>query len=158
MITDKFGNLLQELGKLLKTKLEPDKNNACLLKFKSGVSVQMELDSRGENLILAADLGTLSQGRYRENVFREALKANGLPPPRNGIFAFGMKNESLVLCDKLSLEELSGQKLADFLLQFTQKAELWMNGIKRGEVPSFMGNELSFGAATLSGGLFGLMR
>ena len=121
--------------------------------------MQLEVDSRGENVVIAADLGQVNQGRFRENLFREALKSNGLPPPRNGIFAYGKKTESLVLCDKLSLEEISGQKLADFLLNFTQKAELWKNGIVRGEVPSFMGNELSFGqTAAGPGGLFGLMK
>ena len=159
MITDKFGNLLQELGQILKAKLEPDKNGACLLRFKNGLQVQLELGSRGENLMLVCDLGELSQGRYRENIFREALKANGLPPPRSGIFAYGKKTESLVLYDQLLLEELSGQKLADFLRSFTQKAELWKTSIARGEVPSFMGNELSFGqTGGAPGGLFGLIK
>lgn len=159
MITDKFGNLLQELGQVLKATLKPDKHDACVLRFKNGIQVQLEADSRGEKVVIAADLGQVPQGRFRENVFREALKANGLPPPRNGIFAYGKKTESLVLCENLSLEELSGQKLADFLLHFTQKAELWKNSIARGEVPSFMGNELSFGqTAAQPGGLFGLMK
>ena len=158
MITDKFDNLIQELGTALKIKLKPDKNNACLLRFKNGMQIQLEADSRSEKLILASDLGQIPQGRYRENIFREALKANGLPPPRNGIFAYSKKNESLVLCDSISLEELTGTKLADYLHSFIQKGELWKNAITRGEVPSFMGNELSFGAAqSQPGGLFGLI-
>ena len=158
MIGDKFTNLLEELGKIFKAPLQPDKLGACVLKFKNGLQVQMEMDAKGQNVILAAQLGSISQGRFRENLFREALKANGLPPPRFGIFAYGKKNESLVLCDSLSIEELSGQKLADYLQQFTQKAEIWKNGIERGEVPSYLGNEASFGVASTPGGLFGLMR
>ena len=158
MITDKFDNLIQELGAALKIKLKPDKNNACLLRFKNGMQIQLEADSRSEKLILASDLGQIPQGRYRENIFREALKANGLPPPRNGIFAYSKKNESLVLCDSIPLEELTGTKLADYIHSFIQKGELWKNAITRGEVPSFMGNELSFGAAQgQPGGLFGLI-
>jgi hypothetical protein len=157
MITDKFGNLLQELGNVLKTELKPDKNNACLLKFKSGIAIQLEVDSKGENVIIACDLGQLPQGRYRENIFREALKANGLPPPRNGIFAFAKKSESLVLYDKLPIEETTGQKLLDYLQPFSQKAELWKGAITRGEVPSFMGSELTFGNKA-AGGIFGLIK
>ena len=158
MITDKFDNLIQELGVTLKIKLKPDKNNACLLRFKNGIQIQLEVDSRGEKLVLAADLGQVPQGRYRENIFREALKANGLAPPRNGIFAYSKKNESLVLCDSIPLEELTGTKLADYLHSFMQKGELWKNAITRGDVPSFMGNELSFGASQgQPGGLFGLI-
>lgn len=158
MITDKFGNLLEELGKTLKVSLKPDKHGDCLLRFKSGVSVQLECDSTGEKLHVVSDLGQIPQGRYRENVMREALKANGLPPPRQGVFAFGKKSESLILQDTLNFDELSGEKLAEFLQLFTQKAELWKNTITRGEVPSFMGNELSFGGLQQPGGLFGLMR
>ena len=157
MIGDTFSNLLEDLGKLFKTPLKPDKLGACVLKFQNGIQVQLEVDSKGKNLILAAVLGILPQGRYRENIFREALKANGLPPPRFGVFAYGKKNESLVLCDELVLDELSAQKLADYLMQFTQKAEIWKNAITQGQVPSFLGNEMSFGQAS-SGGLFGLIR
>ena len=157
MIGDTFANLLEEIGKLFKTKLQPDKLGTCVLKFRSGVQVQLEVDSKGQNLILASVLGTLSQGRYRENIFREALKANGLPPPRFGVFAYGKKNESLVLFDSLALEEVSAQKLADYLMEFTQKAEIWKNAITQGQVPSFLGNEVSFGQAAHPGGLFGLM-
>ncbi len=159
MITDKFGMLLEELGGLFKVKLQPDKNGACSLKFNNGIQVQMELDKRGEYLLLATDLGQIPAGRYRENVLREALKANGLPPPRNGIFAFSKKNESLVLSDTLFVEEVNGLKLRDFLRQFTQKALLWNGAIQRGEVPSFTGSELTFGGKTgQPGGIFGLMR
>ena len=155
MIGDKWANLLEELGKVLKTSLKPDKLNCCLLKFKTGTQVQMELDSRGENIHIAASLGELPQGRYRENVMKEALKANGLPPPQKGIFAYGKKTESLLLFDELSLNELSGDKLADYLSGFVQKADLWRETITRGEVPSFMGTEATFTGK--AGGLFGLI-
>ena len=91
MIGDKWANLLEELGKVIKVPLKPDKLNCCLLKFKTGTQVQMEIDSRGENVVIAANLGELTQGKYRENVLKEALKANGLPPPQTGIFAYGKK-------------------------------------------------------------------
>src|SRR5207253_6576274 len=138
-----------------KMTIKPDKASACTLKFRNGVQVQMEMDPRGENLLIISNLGSILSGRYRENLFREALKANGLAPPRYGIFAFGKKNDALVLFDSLLLDELTGQKLADFLLSFTQKAELWKTGIDRGEVPSFLGNELPSGKGP-SSGMFGL--
>ena len=158
MITDKFGSLIEELGKVLKINLKTDKNNACLIDFKNGLKVQIEIDARGENVLIAADLGEIVQGRFRENVFREALKANGLPPPRNGIFAHSKKNESLVLYDNVTMEEISGEKLADFLLDFNKKAELWKGCIARNEVPSFTESEASPGKRTQTGGLFGLMQ
>lgn len=155
MITDRFGSLMEELGKLMKTKLVPDKNNACLMMFKSGLKLQIELDASSERVMLASELGELPSGRYRENIFREALKANGLPPPHVGLFAFSKKKENLVIFDMLDLRDLTAGALFDFIVPFMQKAELWRSTISRGEVPSFMGNELSFGQKS-SSGMFGL--
>ena len=150
MVGDLFSHLLEELGTALKIKLQPDKNNACVLKFNNGIEVQIEPAHRGKQIIIATELGQLSQGRFRENIFREALKSNGLPPPRNGIFAYSKKNESLVLYDWLFIEHVTGELLAQYLQQFTQKALLWKDSIARGEVPSFMSNELSFGPGGIS--------
>ena len=155
MIGDKLANLLEELGVVLKISLKPDKNNCCLLKFKNGAQVQMEMDSRSENVVMVSELGQLSQGRYRENILKEALKANGLPAPQTGIFAYSKKKESLLLTDQLAMEELSGLKLAEHISLFMQKADLWREAIVAGQVPSFAGNESSFGKQP--GGLFGLV-
>ena len=101
-------------------------------------------------------MSSYALGRYRENLFREALKANGLPMPRQGIFSYSKKKDSLVLFDTLFMNELTAQKMADFLTPFMQKADLWRQAIPKGEIPSFTGNELSFGATPSGSGMFGL--
>jgi len=156
MVADKFGLLLEDLGKALRIKLSPDKNSACVIRFKNGIQVQIEMESQGDHIILCADLGTITPGRFRENIFREALKANGLPIPSQGIFAYSKKNESLVLFDRLPLEDLSGIKLADFITKLVQKGDLWKSSIARGEVPSFMGTEFTFGKKASASGMFGM--
>ncbi len=155
MVKEAFETLLDGLGKLLNMTLAPDGHNACQIKTANGLMVHMEPDARGERLMIAADLGTPPPGRYRENLFREALKANGLPPPRQGIFCYSKKKDALVLFDSLLLDELSPEKMYDFLNLFIQKADLWKNAIPKGETPSFTGNELSFGSKSGSG-MFGL--
>ncbi len=153
---EQFASMLDDLGRLLNIKLSPDSHGACQIKQISGLMIHMEPDSSGERLMFAADLGTPPPGRYRENLFKEALKANGLPMPRLGIFSYSKKKDSLVLFDSLLLHELSAQKIADFLTPFTQKAELWRAAIPKGEVPSYTGNELSFGKTQGGSGMFGL--
>jgi hypothetical protein len=107
MVTDKFGTVLEELGKIYQTKLTPNQRGGCLIRYKNGLSIQLESD--GDYVMLACEIAQMSQGRYRENIFREALKANGLAPsatnPRSGVFAYGKKNESLVLNDRFLLEQ-----------------------------------------------------
>lgn len=154
MVKDLFASILEELGSIFKLTLSPDKNNACLIKYKTGSNLHMELDSGGEKIIVISDLGTPPLGRFRENLFREALKSNGLPPPKNGVFAYAKRSDSLVLYSTVAIADLTGQKLADFLAPFMQKADLWRTSIQRNEVPSFLGNELSFG--TGGTGMFGL--
>lgn len=156
MVKEVFSTLLEDLGKLMNMKLAPDSHGACMIKSQTGLMVHMEPDSAGERLMIISDLGTPPPGRYRENLFREALKANGLPMPRQGIFCYSKKKDSLVLFDTLLLDDLTGQLISDFLTPFMQKADLWRLAIPKGEVPSFTGNELSFGAQPSGSGMFGL--
>ena len=154
MIQEIFGSLLEELGAIIKIRLTPDKNNNCLIKYPNGLRVQMDFDTGTDAILIVADLGVPAPGRYRENLFKEALKANGLPPPQSGIFAYSKKVDSLVLYTSVSIIDCTGQKLADVLGPFIQRAELWRTAMGRGEIPSFMGTELSFGKT--GGGIFGL--
>ena len=156
MVKEQFATILDELGRILHIRLAPDSHGACQIKQTSGLRVHIEPDSTGEKIMFVADLGTPPVGRYRENLFREALKANGLPMPRQGIFSYSKKKDSLVLFDWLLLNDLSGQKVADFLTPFIQKAELWRQAIPKGEIPSYTGNELSFGKTHTGSGMFGL--
>lgn len=157
MVQELFASILDDLGKQLNMKLVPDKNGACMIRYTTGLQLHIESNALAERVMLIADLGTPAPGRYRENLFREALKANGLPPPRQGIFCFSAKKDSLVLFDSLPLAELTGQKLADLVNPFLAKANLWKNAISKNEVPSFTGNELSFGSSSGgAGGMLGL--
>lgn len=138
MITDLFGSILQELSVALKIPppgLYPDVNNSCLLKLKGGIIVQIELDRDGTHLIVGSELGVIRSGRYRENVFTEALKANNLPYPRYGTFAYSRQSDQLILFEMLEIRDLTGQKVADFLPPFLAKIGLWKEAIERGDVP-----------------------
>lgn len=156
MVEEVFESVLADLGKILSMTLKPDRHGSCMIKYTSGMAVVIEPNALAEKLMIFADLGSPPQGRYRENLFREALKANGLPPPRQGIFCYSAKKESLMLYDSLPLSEISGQKVADLLVPFLAKANLWRAAISRSEVPSFTGNELSFGTSGSGSGMLGL--
>jgi hypothetical protein len=154
MVTDLFGSILEDAGKVLGIPLVADSKNRCLITFPTGTEVQIEVDSSvGSYIMIASDLGSPTPGAYRVNVFREALKSNGLPPPRNGIFAYAKKKDSLFLYAQLPLEGTSGQLLAESLTPFIQKAELWRGAIATGQTPSFRENESSVPSG---GGMFGL--
>lgn len=135
MVSDLFGTLLQELGRALQIDLRPDANNSCLIRFGKDLRVQIELDPTGQVVVVGTELGTVPPGRYRENLFTEALKSNGLPAPRYGIFAYSRKTDHLILYEKMQIRDLTGNKIADFLPLFMEKAKIWKEALTRGEVP-----------------------
>lgn len=151
MVTDIFDSLLQELGKILKISLHPGKRNSCLIKLKEGIHVQIELDNAGEFLILGSDLGPIPPGKYRENLFKEALRSNGMPAPRNGVLSYSKQADHLFIFEKLPLKNLTGSRIADQLAAMTPKAIIWKDALAKSEIPAIPSTGFRSG-----GGLFGL--
>jgi hypothetical protein len=146
MIANLFESILQELGKtdvIPIQNLHPDGNNSCLIRLKGGLEIQIELDKSGTMLVIGCDLGSPAAGRFRENIFREALKANGLPSPRWGEFAYSQKTDHLVLFHKMHTRDLTGEKVADFLSHFLEKAFLWRDALEHNDVPVVSGTQTS---------------
>lgn len=154
MVKDLFESLLQELGGILKMpNLKPDNNQSCLLKISETLHIQLELDKTGEWLILGANIGVVPQGRYRETIFREALKHNG-QRTRLGDFAYSTRNDQLIFLLKLAAPQIQAQDLAETLKNFAVKARSWQEAITHGEVPSVL--EGSYQKSKVSSGMFGL--
>ncbi len=156
MVSNLFESLLQELGKAMSIpNLTADSNNSCLIAFESGIEVQIEPYERDEYLLLVIDLGQVPSGRYREDVFKEALKSNGLPNPRFGTFAYSEQSDHLLLFDMLSLRELNGEKIATALEPLIEKAQRWKESLERGDIP-LADNSMTSGFTGGAGGIFGL--
>lgn len=155
MVSDRFGMLLEEMGKVLEIPdLHPDSNNSCLIKFKDGLQIQFELDRQsGEFLIIGTDFGEVAAGKYRENIFLEALKANGRPLPRNGTLAFSVQANHLIMFEMLPINELRGSAVAEFLVPFSAKARIWKEAVERGVMPAIAAE---YGVPAPPGGVFGL--
>lgn len=150
MVKEIFHTLLDELGHVMQIPdLHPDRHHSCLIRLPNGLGLQIEIDSQMQFLTIGCDLGSVPTGRYRENVFREALKANGLPTPHHGILAYSTKSDHLVLFSQLHVKELSGQKIADEIAPFSEKALLWKSALEHGEVPTTS-------SIHTSSGMFGL--
>lgn len=153
MVTDLLGALLLELGRSLKIdNLHPDSNNSCLIKLVNGLQIQIELDRSAQFLVLGTDLGIVPAGKYRENLFKEALKANDMPYPLHGILAYSRKTEHLVLFEKIQITDLNGEKIAAEITPFTEKAAIWADALKRGDIP----NIAQMKTSDRGGGMYGL--
>lgn len=136
MVVDLYESILQDLSRILSIPpLHPDGNNSCLIILMNGLQIQLEMDKQNDFLYFGSDLGTLPEGRYRENLFREALKANALPLPRYGAFAFSSKTGHLIFFERFRARELNSSRISDFIGHFSEKAFQWKEAITRGEVP-----------------------
>jgi hypothetical protein len=152
MVAERFKILLEELGQAMNIALEPDVHNACRLHFKDDFNLTMQPNPALDTLRVIVEIAKPGEGKYRENLMREALKNNGSPPPRVGIFAYSPKADMLLLCDQIPMEELNGLRLAEIIKQLTDRAREWKEAISRGEIPVFRGKSpTGFGS-----GIFGL--
>jgi hypothetical protein len=144
MVGDIYEALLKELSEALQIgKLAPDENNSCLLQFKNGLELQIEPHENNETLIISAPIGEIPPGKYRENVFREALKANAIAYPRHGAFGYSLDTEQLIIFKVMPLKNLTGDQLAAYLNPFMEKAIEWRGILEKNEVPHVIINHKS---------------
>lgn len=132
---DAFSQIIQELGQTLQIELHPDKFNTVSLQIQS-IVVQLELSLDQESLFLFCKIGEIPPGKFLENVLIAALKANGLPDPRPGIFGFIAKTNQLSLHQSYSMKLLNGTTLASFLASFTELADAWFQSLTKGIIPN----------------------
>lgn len=135
MITQ-FEELLSDLGKVFHLKLHIDKQNACTIQIHPQLTVQLQLDITQEHLWIFSKIIDLPPGKFRENILKEALKANSLPDPLTGILSYLNGANQLALYQKYPLNILNGDKLSGFLGAFVEMADNWREAIGKGQTPS----------------------
>jgi len=129
---DRFEELLKELGDQYSIALHPDKLGACKLHIDNTLHVQLECDAHQENLLLATFICDIPPGKFRENILKDGLQANS-NRAHGSVLAYSDKNNQLTLFQYLRLADLNGQKLADSLATFVERANLWRTGVETGQ-------------------------
>ena len=153
MIEDRFGALIQELSSVFHIPISPDAHNACRIEYPDSMSLTLEPDPLGELLMVVIEISKPGDGKFRENILKEALRSNGLPFPRIGTFCYSHKKEFLLLTEQIPFEDLSGQRLFEQLESLLEKGRLWKESIEHGELPPI---HSAGGAPRSPGGIFGL--
>ena len=154
MVKSRLEIILEELGRttlIAISSLRPNDKNTCLIPLPDGMKIQVEMDKYEKNLIVGCILGVVEAGHYRNSLFQAALIANGLPYPRYGVLAYSDITNQLVLHDTLSMEELNGEKVAEYLGYFLEKARTWKQAVDGGNVPHISSAYTSKGAVSVFG-------
>lgn len=131
-MTNQLEELLHQLGKVFHLDLHVDRTLACSIQVHQNLTIQLQLDVAQENLWIFSKLLEVPPGKFRENVFREALKANGLPDPCTAVFGYISNTNHLALFQKYPLEILNGERLAGLIGAFVEMAENWIQAIASG--------------------------
>lgn len=131
-----FEDLIRELGTYLDTSLVVDPHQSCLLNFpQEEISIQIDLSTNADQVLIGTQLGTLQAGSYREKVFLRAMCMNGMVHAGRGTLAYSEKNNTLVLFRFLPLPALNGEKLFAFLQLFINYGKIWKKALSRGDIP-----------------------
>ncbi len=131
-----FENLIHELGQSMGISLHPDTHESCLIHFPATkISIQIDLDTSAEQILIGTQIGVLESGSYRESIFMQAMRVNGTSKTPRGTLAFSEKNNSLILFQFLKLAFLNGEKLHDFLQLFHQHALAWKEALEQKTIP-----------------------
>lgn len=133
-MTDRFAELLHELGKHLHLPLHVDKHSACSIQTAENLLIQLELDISQENLFIFSKIVEIPPGKFRENVLSHALKANALSDPRAGIFGYLDRSNQLILFQRYPLAILSGERLAGLIGSFLELGNAWRSATENGRL------------------------
>jgi hypothetical protein len=129
-----FQDLLYQLSEIIHVPLYSDKHRACRLNINDVLHIQIEDQSDKERILIAAFLTEVPAGKFRENLFKECLKANHFSS-KWGVFSYSERNNKLALFHYVYFADLNGEKLADALAKFIEKAESWRHAILSGNLP-----------------------
>jgi hypothetical protein len=130
---DRFNALLQSLSAVIDLPLRVDKHHACAIQLKEGLIVQLQSDIAQEKLLISCKIIELPPGIFRENVLKEALKANSRPDPVVGIFSYIEQINALFLFQRYPFDMLDGAKISGLIGPFFQTAESWQTAIASGK-------------------------
>ena len=128
---ERFAQLLQELGVLINVPLKPDKNGVCQMKINNALDVQLEDQPTKDRILVGCFICDLPAGKFREEVLKEALKANS-NYPRKGTLSYSERNNKLVLFDYLYYVNIRTDTLEDYLTGFFETANAWRESLERG--------------------------
>jgi hypothetical protein len=133
---DRFQQLLYDLGQIIDLPLYADQNQRCRLNINEDLDIQLEYDSSKERILFASFCCEVPPGKFRENVLKEALKANGVFP-RIGSYGFSEQKNKLALFEYISVQHLSSEKFGDLLAQFIDRAQRTKKAVETGNLLLF---------------------
>jgi len=131
----KLDAILKVLSESLDTDLYIDEHGACKITLNDKIAIQLELDSSEHYLIMGSMLYEIPPGKFRENVLKEALKANNGSHKGIGTLAFVPKSATLALFEFFPLPQIRDEKIFEYFVAFATKGSYWKETLSNGQIP-----------------------
>jgi carbonic anhydrase len=131
---DRFLLLLDDLGGLIGIPFHVNSKGLCQLNINNQLHIQISDEKEKDRILIATFICEIPPGKFKENIFSEALKENH-SYPRLATFAYSEKNNQLAVFSHVYYPNLTGDSLADFLEKFIEKALSWKTGVETGHLP-----------------------
>jgi len=133
MNTSQHEMLLKDFEPYFNCPLEFDSNNSCLIMMPDEMTVQIEFNRYGV-LIIACRVGIV-EGRFRDLVFKEALRANYFYPPSQGVFGFSKKTNQLFLYKMVDPQTINKHEIGLIFDPLIKRGKNWAESLARNEIP-----------------------
>lgn len=133
MINNQYDEVCKNLASLFKFKLTDEDLNGFALRLKGGLEMNVEPDKQ-RNLVLGIKLGIVNEGRYRDMILKQALRAND-SNTQDGVLSYLNDSKELFLFYIIDVRTANEDRLKAILIPFVRKARQWSESIQRGEIP-----------------------
>lgn len=127
-----FEQLLSGISRTLGLSLFAERGYICKLSFHGTLKVQLEHESSLGRVLIACFPAEIPPGKLREDILKEALKANH-SFDRLGNFAYSSKNNSLAYFAYVPDSE-SPEVFSEILLNFAETGKNWKAAIETGQL------------------------
>lgn len=150
-----FTDLMSDLGELLDTEIIPDLNLSCCLVINESLKVQLEMSSTGEEILIGSFIVELPPGRFREEVLKDALKANYKSDVNPGVLSYVKNHNALTLFQSIQAHGISADIIYKYLSLFAERAKGWKDAINNGKTHPIDSGEVPKGRDGERSSLFG---
>jgi len=125
-----FDDLIEHLSEDLNTSLVPDQEQTVSILIDDHLRLQIEMDDQDKRFFFLIYIYELPAGKFRENVFISALRANHLPI-RIGELGF-FSEENYFTFHKFLSNDTPKEEITETLNEVIYVAEKWKKALDSG--------------------------
>ena len=131
-MTINFDDFMYEVSQIMKEDLRPDFEGKIKLTINEKFPIQIEYNTVEQMILMSAPIHTLEEGRLKEAILSDALKANNFTQESPGVLSFIPDTNELFIFSYSSLVHNTPQKFCELFYELIAKTERWVDALNSG--------------------------